>query len=67
MYYEFQTLPNGCKSAFLNNFIKETVYVEQPPRFGQEKFLIMFSNLRRLYMTLNKHLMHDMIESKVFF
>jgi len=55
------------KKCFLNNFIKETVYVEQPPCFGHEKFQIMFSNLRRLYMILNKHLMNDMIDSKVFF
>ena len=33
MPYRFQTFSNGCKSAFLNEFIQEKVYVEQPPDF----------------------------------
>ena len=38
MFYEFQTLPNGCKKCIFKWFIKETVYVEQPPGFENEKF-----------------------------
>ena len=32
------------KSAFLNGFIKENVYVEQPPLFTHENIQNMFIN-----------------------
>ena len=34
MPYGFQTFSNGCRKRFLNSFIQEEVYVEQPPGFG---------------------------------
>ena len=33
MPYKFQTFSNGCRKRFLNSFIQEEVYVEQPLGF----------------------------------
>jgi hypothetical protein len=38
------------KSAFLNGFIMEEVYVEQPQGFNFFFYPIMLSNSKRLYM-----------------
>ena len=38
----FKLFQMDVKSAFLNGFVKEDVYVEQPPLFEEESFLIMF-------------------------
>ena len=38
MSQKFHFISNGCESAFLNGFINEEVYVEQPPRFGSFNF-----------------------------
>ena len=46
----FKLYQMDVKSAFLNGFIKETVYVEQPPGFEHEKFSNHVLNLRKLYM-----------------
>ena len=38
------------KSAFLNGYINELVYVEQPSGFKDEKTPTMFTSWERLYM-----------------
>ena len=43
------------KSAFLNGYIKENVYVEQPPLFTHEKFPDHVFKLKNALYGLNKH------------
>ncbi|KAL3529340.1 hypothetical protein ACH5RR_008662 [Cinchona calisaya] len=38
MLLQFQIIPNGCKSAFLNAFIDQVVFDEQPPGFENKNF-----------------------------
>ena len=48
------------KSEFLNDFINQEVYVEQPPNFESFNFLTMFLSLKRYLMVWNKDLEHGM-------
>ena len=48
------------KSAFLNVYINELVYVEQPPSFEDEKKPNHVYKLRKTLYGLNKHLEHGM-------
>ena len=43
----FRLYQMDVKSAFLNEFITEIVYVEQPPGFEHEKFLNYFFKLKK--------------------
>ena len=38
MSQKFHFISNGCEKCFLNGFINEEVYVEQPPEFGSFNF-----------------------------
>ena len=49
-FKDFVLYQMDVKSVFLNDFINEEVYVEQPPVFKVLTFLIMFLNLKRHFM-----------------
>nr|KYP44661.1 Copia protein [Cajanus cajan] len=47
---EFKLYQMDVKSAFLNGFIQEEVYVEQPPGFENSEFPNHVFKLKRIYM-----------------
>ena len=49
-FKDFVLYQMDVKSVFLNDFINEEVYVEQPPVFKVLTFLIMFLDLKRHFM-----------------
>ena len=49
-YKDFKLFQIDIKSAFLNTFIEEKVYVEQPPGLLILHIRNLFLNLKRLYM-----------------
>ena len=49
-YKDFKLLQMDVKSAFLIGFIKEEVYVEQPPGFIDPTRPDLCTNLIKLYM-----------------
>ena len=49
-FKDFVLYQMDVKSVFLNDFINEEVYVEQPPVFKVLTFLIMFLNLKMHFM-----------------
>ena len=48
------------KSAFLNGYINELVYVEQPPSFEYDKKPNHMYKLRKALYRLKQHLEHGM-------
>ena len=49
-FKNFKLFPMDVKSAFLNGFINEEVYVEQPPGFENPHFPNHVFNFQKLYM-----------------
>ena len=49
-HHNFKLFQMDAKSAFLNSFIKENVYVEQPPLFVHEKYPDHVFKLHKHYM-----------------
>ena len=47
MSQKFHFISNGCKKCFLNGFINEEVYVEQPPGFGSFNFPNLVFKLKK--------------------
>ena len=58
----FKVFQVDVKSAFLNGFIKEEVYVKQPPCFENPKFPNRVSKLQKTLYGLKRHLELGMID-----
>ncbi|GJZ69286.1 retrovirus-related pol polyprotein from transposon TNT 1-94 [Tanacetum coccineum] len=56
---DFKLFQMDVKSAFLNGFINEEVYVEQPPGFIDFEKPDHVYKLKKVYTVLNKHPKHD--------
>jgi hypothetical protein len=59
-YHGFKLYQMDMKSAFLNDPIKEEVYVEQPPGFEDSEYLTMFISSQRRFMGSSKPQEHAM-------
>ena len=60
-YKNFKLFQMDVKSAFLSEYIKEEVYVEQPPGFVDPEHPNHVFRLKRLFMDINKLQEHGMI------
>ena len=54
MHHIMKWYQMDVKSVFLNGFINELIYIDQPPRFEDLDILIMFIGCPRHYMGLSK-------------
>ena len=54
-HHNIKLFQMDVKSAFLNGFINELVYVEQPPGLKMKRTPLMCTSFPRLYMDSSKH------------
>jgi hypothetical protein len=59
-HHSYKLFQMNMKSTFLNESIKEEVYVEQPPDFEDDRFHDHMYKLSRRSMGLSKHQKHGM-------
>ena len=66
-HMDFKLYQMDVKSAFLNGFIFEDIFVKQPPGFENDHFPDHVFKHKRVLYGLSKHPVLGVIVSKLFF